>query len=199
MLTPIEKLDRVLEFLEDDTLANSVGRSTLSVIQHFCEYEEFTKFKGDVFDQSRYENEIEGIVQKLEKDNYITSYKKETSRVWSIDPTKEKIYRITFEGRVFIQQGGYSAENESKMAGEQRLRDAERNARAIQITTLILTLFVALGSIVAATYYFLEIWKNASAGQYHTNSTFWQLLALFLLSGAILCVSWLRVNKRSNN
>jgi DNA-binding PadR family transcriptional regulator len=85
--------------------------------------------------------EITSILNKLEKDGYIEFDDRMVGIADEFSKTR-RVYRITFEGRHFIENGGYVEEKKS-MAARKRWEDgfverAERNAERLNRLTLLL-------------------------------------------------------------
>ena len=93
---------------------------------------------------------------KLIKDDYVWFVEKA-----SVFPEfgTVKYYRITFEGIFYIRGGGYSADMEKNQSAEKRLVELERFQINIQTSVNRLTKLIALGTLVAAVYYLIEICK----------------------------------------
>lgn len=133
-LDPIELLDDVLKVLSQRGLSNVNLQSELE--------EAYFKYKNVFFDDRVRMREV---LQKLIKDEYVQVQLYENDSIEG--------YRITFEGRYFLGQGGYRE--------DALIRD--QNKRAARIHTLILevgALLAGVGGFVAAVYYGIEIWKT---------------------------------------
>lgn len=96
-LSAIEQLDIVLKFLSDDR-----GYADLSYILNRLEKDKnfLVKFDGD--------NTIR-ILDKLHKDGYVDREDIPTSRdnIFTNQPEMLRRYWISFEGKVFVETGGY--------------------------------------------------------------------------------------------
>lgn len=89
------------------------------------------------------------ILKKLVNDGYITERKQEEGY--------QSIYHVSFEGLVFE---GYVHENEANHKEQERLHTLENRQLALSRRMNALTAIVAVGTIVAAVYYLMEILKS---------------------------------------
>lgn len=129
MVSPIKNLDSVLYFL-----ANHVPKKAGST-----EIMIGLKARKVVVT----DNELNLILNKLSKDEFIT-----IKQAFTNSPIVFILYSITFEGLVFYQQGGYAA---------QIRKDSLQ--RKTQKILFWFTGIVAVGTLIAAFYYSIEIWK----------------------------------------
>ena len=67
------------------------------------------------------------------------------------------IYNITWEGQFFISEGGYIGRHQRETSEKRRLDAVEQQTRMTNKQMVTLTLFVAIGTSIAALYYLLEI------------------------------------------
>ncbi len=128
---PFQELDDVLIILATSTSQQSFGLPELSERDNLPKYSL---------------NSIKPIVQKLIKDGYIQQ--------------EGDAYSITFEGKLFVQKGGYTQQAKNDSAESIRLDKidiAQKNFRYIQNGLLIL---VAVGTLAAGAYYVIEIGKH---------------------------------------
>ena len=126
VLTPIEELDRVLSSIKNKKNANSYAIHQRVIIEQGVT-EEKISITAD---------KTEKILSKLVKDGFISEIYVPETGSW---PT----YDITFEGSVFLEQGGYKQ--------QKRKTDAEI-AR-----TKIINITIAVTGGIAALYYLFEI------------------------------------------
>ena len=66
-----------------------------------------------------------------------------------------KVYKITFEGLVFQKQGGYK----QQLLNDTLQKRQEDSNRKTQTILFWFTGIVAVGTLIAAFYYSIEIWK----------------------------------------
>ena len=141
-LTPLEKLDAVLFVLEKYHQPQSIGKpegeDAITIMQ-------LLHSEG----KEIHPNELHFILRKLEDDKLI----------YNNNDTENHYYSINFNGRIFKEQGSYVQKRNEAVAENIRLEAAERSAKANRIATFWLTLVVAAGTLVAAWYYSIEIWK----------------------------------------
>lgn len=101
-------------------------------------------------------NEIFPILSKLVNDKYLSVEIVNMKRIVSKNNSytmPERLYFITFEGKFFIQIGGYVKKAESNLAENGRLEKLESDQMAIQTNMQRLTFWIAIGAIVASAYY----------------------------------------------
>lgn len=99
--------------------------------------------------------EMELILNKLNKDAMLESFE------FKEQFGQKNKYRITFEGRIFSQNGGYqkkyldeSSQNTQATALQKEQKDFRRN-------TILLTVILSVGTTIAAVYYLVELyWKH---------------------------------------
>jgi len=85
------------------------------------------------------------VIKKLAKDEFVSI----------IQVGARNFYRITFEGLVFQQQGGYK----QKLNKDTFLKRQEESNKRTQRILFWFTGIVAVGTFIAAVYYVLEILK----------------------------------------
>ena len=141
-LTSIEKLDAVLNVLDDSYKAQIAKHITVPIGQ--LPLEEIILFLNNFFIQI-YRYDLNLILNKLMKDDFVDQ---------GIDSHKT-VYSISIEGSVFYEQGGY----------QQRILEANQAkynlSYQISLSNKLnrLTGWIAFGTSVAAVYYLLEIVK----------------------------------------
>lgn len=96
------------------------------------------------------DNTIYSALLKLIKDEYVVE-----TNVNSVTDGQIKCHHISFDGIVFLAQGGYLHQIEENRQMEIKSNEFHR----IQISLRKLTAWVAVGSVVAAAYYAIEIYK----------------------------------------
>ena len=147
-MTPIEQIDAVLKLLaEDETLQPyaSDGEILAALIVKYPESEHL----GYGMDTLR-------ILNKLVKDGYV-DFKEDNFKSGHILIERPNKYFITFDCGLFHQQGGYAEQLRNQNSHDARMESLEDSAKANRQWMLWLTVLVALGTTVAASYYLLEI------------------------------------------
>ena len=140
-MTPLEKLDTVLSFLASDNISIKPYASDGIIIKELTE-------SKNVFWQLP--SEVTDILKYLVRDNKID--------VWVND--NKDVYRINFNGRVFIEQGGY-IEQEKRLNKEKEkiesIRLSQVEMRTFQKESAnrieFLTWILAISSGIVALYY----------------------------------------------
>jgi ABC-type multidrug transport system permease subunit len=132
-LNPLEKLDIVLQYLEKN---HSKKRHTLISLAQ------------DLHGTGVDFGELTSILNKLRKDGYIEFRGEDYG-------SADEIYMINFEGRVFNAQGGYVLQRKLSL---KQLKSQDRTL-AIQGQIVVLTLVLAIGTLISGIYYGIEIWK----------------------------------------
>ena len=102
----------------------------------------------DVFDMDM----LLEIIEKLVNDKYIRELGK-------VDEPNFGYYSLTIEGKCFKIEDGYLGQFGRMNAENIRLANLERSTKANRCFLTWLTFFVALGTLVAAWYYGIEVWK----------------------------------------
>ena len=134
-LTPIQKIDTVLKCLWE----NNSKRLNLEEIATILNREK----SGVDF------GEINNILDKLYQDGKIKM---------EMTQEREYYYRVTFEGSLFIEQGGYTQQQTERDYNAK----LAANLRRLQYHTWWLTVVIAVGTTVAAVYYAIEVYKYFS-------------------------------------
>lgn len=125
------------------------------VLVYMNEY--FNKTAGKYIEEKELENymvkirgifihNIKIILQKLFKDNFIEVY--------------QDCFIISFEGKMFIEDGGYEKQLINETNRNNRIENLEKNQIIYQRILIWLTALVALGTIVTGIYYGIEIYKH---------------------------------------
>ncbi|MES2138893.1 MAG: hypothetical protein V4511_04255 [Bacteroidota bacterium] len=68
-------------------------------------------------------------------------------------------YKIRFNGKVFIENGGFTGKYSRETMESNRIRDLQLNAEKIQKSTLKVTYILAIASAIASIYYIIEVVK----------------------------------------
>lgn len=156
---PLLKLDVVLIFLyTNDRFLQTLDEIQKGVYEHI---------ESD-------DNETALILGKLEKDEFIIKHPCETAYTESGTPKIRIEYQfaITFEGKIFLKQGGYSSEDIRSREQNTRLEILENELRENRKWTLYLTILIALGTLVAAIYYSIEV-LNRFSPVLHQHHLYW--------------------------
>ncbi len=142
-LSPLEELDLVLKEINGVVSAVEHTHNQPSDAEVLYEY-----FKG----QNKFISKINlnRILIKLEKDTYIS--KNENGE-----------YSVTWEGRLFILDGGYIGEYDNRYAEKIRVDKIELSQKNFRYTQNVLLILVSVGTLVAAWYYLNEM----NAHYYH--------------------------------
>lgn len=142
----------------------------LDEILLLCKDNDISYNKIEFMVKSKYpnisDNRISNAVDRLIKDKYIDESTKELSREYpkisllSQEPniTYETIYFITFEGELLIISGGYQKKVADDASENKRLRDMENFQSKQSQKMSRLTFWIAVGTLIAAVYYLLQIW-----------------------------------------
>jgi hypothetical protein len=130
----IENLDRVLASF------NRISESPLS----FTEIEQGLDFQIAL-------QELDAIVLKLAKDGYITP-----KEVISKSPINEYRYYLSFDGLMFLEQGGYVGELNYKLAKEKAISDQnqrmERNEELLVKWTKRLSYMTIVAALIIVAW-----------------------------------------------
>jgi len=140
-MTRIEKLDHVLNWF-----------ATSSFDKGGIEVDDIKRLIPEISEL----DELNRILNKLVKDAYIDAHKKEETfdAIFGKKVITTIRYQTTFEGYIFAEQGGYKAEIKQANAESTRLI-------AVENQTLLLTLILAVGALIASVYYVVELyWQH---------------------------------------
>lgn len=133
------------------------------------EHTQFVYIRNDINNKSEYLKDIDNFTLhsaliKLEKDGYVNTESKDSIDPLFKSPRKDHYYKISFEGLVFIKNGGYESEYQknqkeqieySELKKKQSLLEEKQVSNQFQI--VVLTWIIALGTLIAGLYYILEI------------------------------------------
>jgi len=98
------------------------------------------------------------ILSRLERDGYILY---DDRAVKAGDQSfSDRVYRITFDGKYWIERGGYQAALIHENAGNRRLGKLETTQIQYQIWLIWLTVILAVGTLIASLYYITELYWN---------------------------------------
>jgi hypothetical protein len=139
-LSPLEKLDAVLNSLEKYRTKDYL------TWEKICQIQLHDKTGVDA-------GEVLSILNKLVKDEYA-----ELVRVNPFD--KDEFYerwQIAFEGRVFIEQGGYTQQRANLNAEKIRMDKFDNAQKDFRRSQNMLLSLVALGTLIAAVYYLSQL------------------------------------------
>jgi|GEM_PF-6080035 len=135
-MTPIQKLQHVLDVLAKTEI---VERSLVDI-------NNMVSSQIDLI-------ELSLILDRLEKDSFVKT------RNFTIQFGTTKYYTITFDGKVFSEQGGYIKDLELKEAEIAKLQSEklfqDKQAKALRSSQI----WIMIGTLVAALYYLGELIK----------------------------------------
>lgn len=135
-MNPLEKIDFVFLFIKDKI--NVGGNWGYGHVWSHVEKAEEYEINQTLFKE---------IISKLKEDGLITEVDN-----YSTAPT----YHVTFKGLVF---DGYVAERERLDTEKLRLRDLDYKNQKLSHALNKLTCFIAIGTVVAAIYYLIQIFE----------------------------------------
>ena len=150
-MTPIQKLDIVLNYLADQ----------------FPLYKIYTD--GDIFsplvakhpelnEQGDFGSELLSVLEKLSKDEFVKTHTYPKNQYGF--PLYDR-YQITFEGVYFIKhQDGYQVLQNQKISENTRLDKIESEQRVNRNWTLWLTIILAFSAVATVVYYCVELYWN---------------------------------------
>ena len=135
---PLFKLDIVLMFLFiHDSYLYTLDEIHMGVS---------TQIKSD-------DNEIGLILKKLDKDGYVITHAGDKFDINTKSTAYVNQFCITFDGKIFLKQGGYNLEDIRFREQNKRLEKLEIDQRENQRNMEKLTFWIAVGAIVASGYY----------------------------------------------
>lgn len=149
----LEILDGILKYLLNN------GNKTFSFIKD----DENLK---SAFSHKVENNTLESAFVKLVKDGYVNVNEQTRGMNMNKTPYVVECYNISFEGIFFINNGGYEKEHQNNQKAE--IESAELKKRqflleekhsSIQGQIVFLTLVIAIGTLIPAVYYIIEILK----------------------------------------
>ncbi|CAN5508229.1 hypothetical protein BH09BAC6_BH09BAC6_26070 [soil metagenome] len=118
------------------------------------------------------ESDVILILQKLKKDKYIDEYTINKPNDNRVIPATVIGYSINFNGKLFLKRGGYNLQAINNDAENNRLKNLENDQRASRNQMNFLTAVIAAGTLVAAIYYGIEIYKELHLFAHH-HGTYW--------------------------
>jgi len=143
----IRKLDNVLKILSDSTEAEIQNNVPIAILDVF----EISEFYKNAHKTELKNHEFNLIIDKLLKDDYI--FKEQ------IDKSQPPRFGINYIGYIFNSEGGY----EQKMINDDdentRMDKIEENQKFHRRALTWLTSLVAVGTLIAAIYYSVELLK----------------------------------------
>lgn len=102
--------------------------------------------------------EIQTIIDFLIEDKNVNF--KDTSPIHGGTLHSDRIYSLTFKGKIFCEQGGYTQQKVSADAEKIRMETLERFQKQNTSRVTFLTFLIAVGTAVAAVYYGIEVYKH---------------------------------------
>ena len=160
-LSELKKLDDVLRYFEIHFKDNPL---TENDVKNAIE----NPFDFDL-------NEIRPIIHKLVNDKRLKNVLIDGLNTYSPNREFEYVedyYSITFDGRFFIQAGGYVRRAELNLSENIRMEKLEIATTANQLLTTRLTILIAVGTLLAAIYYGIEIYKELHLF-FHRHGLYW--------------------------
>lgn len=142
-LTPLQKLDKVLKILNDYHL-EKINPNIAELL-----------LKAD--DQITLSDSYL-VLNKLIADKYTIAIHDESVNAIAMD--KEVTYKITFDGLVFIEQGGYQIEQELISSERTRIESTIIFQREQTLYLNRLTFWIAVASCIAAVYYLYFLFQD---------------------------------------
>jgi uncharacterized membrane protein YidH (DUF202 family) len=132
--------------------------------------------------------EITQLLKKITGDGYAVQ------KLTNIYLGDVAVYSITIEGNIFNATGGYSARNKaleveraSKVDADVRVQRANEQTLLNQKRQTTINVVIAGGTIVAAIFYLIEIFKKIKVGIVDVS------MALFLVVASIMMVVMIRL------
>lgn len=110
-------------------------------------------------------------------------------------PVGREQFYITFNGAVFIHNGGYATQSALIQAESERMSNIEPHQAKANRNMLYLTSVIAFGTFVAALYYYLEIVRSDKEIHFASLVTSIFLFLAGAISTAILCLILLQVRQ----
>lgn len=163
MSKALAELDHILGYLYESD--NAITEKVVTTSEYTIETE--VVFEADNFDFSKSSN-IQLALLKLNQQGYIS---REEHSIISYPQEQVFLHRITFDGIVFHELGGFLGQHEQN----------NRTARMVK-TNLRLTVVIALGVITPSVYAFLEICQKKMVAANLSNLT----LAFVFLAGSLI-------------
>jgi DNA-binding PadR family transcriptional regulator len=131
-LTPTQKLDAVLEYMVQ--VSRPPYRFITEILDEF-------KNGGWSLDDNGYSDELYRILQKLTNDGYVFTEQREYKPSGLVN-----VYFVTFEGKLFLQSGGYDGQREEVL----RQKIIQNSENAIARRNSNLAAYGAIGAAVGA-------------------------------------------------
>ncbi len=105
---------------------------------------------------------LNAILNKLIKDYYVESISINNININTHKESNEHKYRITFEGKMFIFDGGYAVDYENRNSHQIEINRIKNLQINLQQKLNLLTFWVTIGTLIAAVYYAIEVLKYFS-------------------------------------
>jgi hypothetical protein len=168
-LSPIQKLDEVLKILSVDILILPDITKKLVAQNIIIE-----------------EKELKSILQKLRKDGYIYFIPDEP---FDLEVHDHLNFQASFEGQILNQSNGYQGRHQSEEDRNTQMARLEQNQKDYQNNMIWLTAILSVGTLIAAAYYFLEVYDN------HRCFSYWLCGAIIGL--LLTAIVYLKLRKRN--
>ncbi|MCD8423649.1 hypothetical protein [Tenacibaculum finnmarkense] len=128
-------------------------------------HDKFNQIRHDVNDKSDFLKDVDNptlhsALLKLVKDGYVNRESEDSIDPLFKTPRTDYFYKISFEGLVFIKNGGYHNYYEKTRMKENELSDLKSQQSRHSTHLVFLTWLIALGTLIAGVYYILEILKT---------------------------------------
>ncbi len=147
-------IDTVLEWMAVSPYAKSPDIPAHEIAERMVK-------EGKMKEHSHLYSGLNSILEKLCKDGYLIVNSRSLPIEGVVDVTPSRYYySITFDGRFFIQSGGYAGEYQRKMADVQRIKALEENQQSNTSKMTSLTVILAAGTIFQTFYYVYDITVN---------------------------------------
>ncbi len=151
-MSPIQKLDIVLNYLATDLLAKPH-------IDHLEIFQNLKKKHPELNDTNDFGSQLYKILDKLIDDKFVKSASN-NNRHRTITGNDTLNYSITFLGEYQNSVGGYHQIQESEESERLRLEEIDKRAKVDRDRVFYLTLVISFGTAIAAVYYLVELyWK----------------------------------------
>ncbi|ASU35374.1 hypothetical protein [Mucilaginibacter xinganensis] len=106
------------------------------------------------------DNEISLILKKLDKDGYVTTFAGDKFNPDTETTSYINQFCITFDGKIFLKQGGYNLEDIRFREQNTKLETLKSDQIKRDEFLKTLTIWIAVGSVLSAFYYSIEIYKE---------------------------------------
>lgn len=99
--------------------------------------------------------ELRQILQELITEKYVAE-----EGTYPIDDVNSiQQFTLTFKGEKFIDQNGYVQQTANNLLHQRKIHDLEYFQKVQSKVLVVLTALIAFGTLIAAVYYSMEIWR----------------------------------------